>query len=56
MRKLLQAVSLAAIVGSVLVGCSSGGDISQNDIQKNAKAQADWIAAHPSPPGDHVEH
>ena len=55
MRKVLQSVTLLGIVGVFLVGCSTG-EVSEADIKKNAKAQADWIAAHPPPADTHVEH
>jgi hypothetical protein len=55
MRRLLQGVCLVAVAGSILIGCSSPGEISEADIKRNAKAQADWIHAHPPPADTRVE-
>jgi|GEM_PF-1855126 len=55
MRKVLQSAILIGIVGVIVGGCGTG-EVSEADIKKNAKAQADWIAAHPPPADTHVEH
>jgi len=57
MRKLLQVIIVVVVAHSVLAGCgNAGGDISEADIKRNAKAQADWMAAHPGRSDSHVEH
>jgi len=53
LQKLLLALALA-LIASFIGGCSTG-EISDADIKRNMKAQADWIKAHPPPPDTRVE-
>ena len=50
MLKLGGLVILLAFILTVLGGCSTG-EVSKSDVQKSAKAQADYVKEHPDPPG-----
>jgi hypothetical protein len=45
---------VALLVLAFVAGCSSG-DISVDDIKRNAQAQADWGKAHPGDADSHIE-
>jgi hypothetical protein len=48
---LLTLVGTAFVLG--VVGCSAG-EVTQDDIKRNTKAQADFIKSHPGKPGTEV--